>query len=242
MAMHDGHRNRMRERYFREGLTGFADHEVLEMLMFSARSRGNLNPLAHDLLTAFGSLKGVLEATPEQLRAVAGVGEETAATISLIVPLFRRYEESLCAKQVFLASHDEARRYCRTLLLGLRSERFYVISLSSAMQVLGRRMVGDGSLTEVRAYPRLVVETALNHNASSVLLCHNHPGGIAFPSTDDVDVTCRLYAVLRQLSIRLLDHIIVTDQSVYSMRASAVGPFAIPYAKRLAQEEGDFID
>lgn len=217
MTMHEGHRGRMRERFRQEGLEGFAAHEALELLLFYARARGDVNPLAHELLDTFGSLKGVLEARPEQLMTVKGVGEETATMISLIVPLFRKYQECLCAESRHIRNRIAAEQYCSALLAGLRSERLYVISVSSAITVLGQRAVGEGSLNEVPAYPRLVVETALNYNAFGVILCHNHPGGVAEPSREDVEVTQTIEAVLGHLGIRLIDHIIVAGQSTYSM-------------------------
>lgn len=217
MTMHDGHRRRLRERFRLEGLEGFAAHEALELLLFYARARGDVNPLAHRLLEVFGSLKGVLEAPVDQLCAVEGVGEETATLISLMVPMFRRYEMCLCEESKRLVHYSDVQAYCRALLTGLRKERFYVISMSSQMKVLGQRIVGEGSLSEVPAYPRLVVETALNHNAYGVILCHNHPGGDAVPSIGDVDVTRELETVLSRLGIALMDHIIVADNRAYSM-------------------------
>lgn len=217
MTMHEGHRRRLRERFRLEGLESFAPHEALELLLFYARARGDVNPLAHRLLETFGSLKGVLEAPAEQLCAVEGVGEETATLISLMVPMFRRYEMCLCEETKKLIHYSDVHAFCRALLTGLRKERFYVISISAQMKVLGRRIVGDGSISEVPAYPRLVAETALNHNAYGVVLCHNHPGGDAVPSIGDVDVTRDLEAVLAKLGIALMDHIIVADGGTYSM-------------------------
>ena len=97
MTMHDGHRKRMRERFRLNGLEGFAPHEVLELLLFYGRARGDVNAIAHALLDTFGTLQGVLEATPAQLMSVPGVGEETATLISLMIPMFRRY--SVCAAE-----------------------------------------------------------------------------------------------------------------------------------------------
>ena len=88
--MHEGHRQRMRDRFRTEGLDNFAPHEVLELLLFYARARGDVNPLAHRLLETFGSLRGVLEAPVEHLCTVEGVGEETATLLSMMVPMFRR--------------------------------------------------------------------------------------------------------------------------------------------------------
>ena len=217
MTMHDGHRRRLRERFRLEGLENFAPHEVLELLLFYARARGDVNPLAHRLLEVFGSLRGVLEAPVEQLCTVEGVGEETAPLLSMMVPMFRRYEMCLCEEKRRLVRYSDVRDHCRALLTGLRKERFYVICVSSQMKVLGQRIVGEGSLGEVAAYPRLVVETALNHNAYGVILCHNHPGGEARPSSGDITVTRELEAVLAKLGIALMEHIIVADGETYSM-------------------------
>ena len=217
MTMHDGHRRRLRERFRLEGLEGFQAHEALELLLFYARARGDVNPLAHRLLDVFGSLKGVLEAPVDQLTTVEGVGEETATLISMMVPMFRRYELCLCEEKSRLRHCSDVKEYCRALLTGLRQERFYVITISAQMKVIGRRMVAEGSLSEVPAYPRLVVETALNQNAYGVVLCHNHPGGEPIPSMGDVSVTRELEAVFAKLGIVLVDHIIISDGAAYSM-------------------------
>ena len=200
-----------------EGLDGFAPHEALELLLFYGRARGNVNPLAHELIDAFGSLKGVLEAGPEQLMTVKGVGEETATLISMIVPLFRQYEACVREERPYMRNKNEAKQYCVSLLAGWRTERFYVISLSATNRVLGSRLIATGNLNEVPAYPRLVVEAALNHNAASVLICHNHPGGTLEPSGCDVETTWQIRDVLAGLGIRLTDHIIVAGGDAYSM-------------------------
>ena len=217
MTMHDGHRKRMRERFRKDGLDGFAPHEVLELLLFYGRARGDVNPLAHRLLDAFGTLKGVLEARPEQLMTVEGVGEETATLISLMLPMFRRYSACVCEERKRISNRSEAAEYCKAVLAGWRTEHFYVICLNAAGQVLGQRLIAEGSLTEVAAYPRLVVETALNYNAHSVVLCHNHPSGNPQPSRDDIASTEGLEKVLGALHITLLDHIIVAGDQTYSM-------------------------
>ncbi len=218
--MHEGHRKRLRERYRAEGLDRFAPHEVVELLLCYGRARGDVNPLAHRLLETFGTLKGVFEATPDQLMAVEGIGEETATLLSLTVPLFRRYSACLCEEQRTLTSTAAAESYCASLLAGRRHECFYVISLSARNTVIGERMIAEGSLDAVPAYPRRVAEAALNHNASGVILCHNHPSGGCTPSADDVMITQKLRQVLEALDIRLLDHIVVGAPGTHSMASS----------------------
>ena len=216
---HAGHRLRMRRRFAEQGLDGFADHEALELLLCYTNMRGNTNPLAHDLIDRFGSLRGVLEAGVEQLSAVKGVGRETAVLLSLMLPLFRRYQAELLAEKKKISSREEAEDHCLALLSGLRSERFYVICLSADGTVLGHRLIAEGSLNQVPAYPRLIAEAALNHNASLLLFCHNHPGGTPIPSVADRQATAELQAMLSLMGIGVLDHIIVSGSEARSMMA-----------------------
>lgn len=217
MTMHDGHRKRMRERFRQEGLDGFADHEVLELLLFYGRARGDVNPLAHTLMDTFGSLQGVLEAKPEQLLAVPGVGEETATLISLMLPAFRRYSACLCRARKRFETRQDVKLFCRALLSGWRSERLYVIGMDADHQLLGQRLVAEGSTGSVQVQPRMVVEAVLNLNARAVILCHNHPGGSDWPSMQDLAITKHIQLVLKSLDIELLDHLIVAGEKTYSM-------------------------
>lgn len=217
MTMHEGHRGRMRERFRKEGLDGFAPHEVIELLLFYGRARGDVNPLAHTLLDTFGSLKGVLEAGPEQLMTVKGVGEETATLLSLMLPMFRRYAACLCEEKKYISCRREAAEYCKALLAGLRTEHFYVISISADNRLLGHRLVAKGTLNETPAYPRIIMEAVLNHNAHSVVLCHNHPSGICKPSDADIATTRHIMYLLSGINVMLSDHIIVAGDQTYSM-------------------------
>jgi len=216
--VHTGHREKMRNRFIRDkGFENFEDHQILELLLFYANARGDTNPVAHRLIDTFGSLKGVLEARPEQLMAVEGIGKQAATLISMVVPLTRVWHR--CAMEVpdRIGNSREAENYCLSILAGERTERFYVVSLNAKCNVLGRRKISEGSLSEVSAYPRMVMETALNYNAHSVLLCHNHPGGTCAPSPEDISSTIQLQRLLNGVGILVLDHIIVAGDRTYSM-------------------------
>lgn len=217
MGVHDGHRSRVRARFRNEGLDSFAPHEVLELLLFYGRARGDTNALAHELIETFGSLKGVLEAGPENLMKVKGIGEESATLISMVVPMFRKYQEDVVRDMQIVDSLDAAEKYCVALSNGLRRERLYMVSLSASGRVIGRRALCEGDLNHVTVEPRVVVETALNHNAHGVLLCHNHPGGLLKPSRDDIATTRVLQTLLHKMGIILVDHCVACDGEVYSM-------------------------
>ena len=216
--IHAGHREKLRNRFIQEkGFEHFEDHQILELLLFYANTRGDTNPLAHELLCTFGSLKSVLEARPEQLMQVKGIGERQAVLLSMVVPLTRVWHRCAMETPERIGNSREAEDYCLSILAGERTERFYVISLNAKCNVLGKRKISEGSLSEVSAYPRMVMETALNYNAHSVLLCHNHPGGTCAPSPEDISSTIQLQKLLNGVGILVLDHIIVAGDRTYSM-------------------------
>lgn len=216
--MHAGHRKRMRERFRLEGgFDSFNDIQILELLLFYGRARGDTNPTAHELIDTFGSLKGVLEADASQLMKVRGVGEESATLIGMVRPLVQVWKRCQMTERSTLQKCADALLYCQSLLSGMRVEKFYVICLDAGCRVLGKKRISEGSLTEVAAYPRLVVQSALDLNAHSVILCHNHPGGTKEPSSEDLRSTVQLKRLLRDIGITLADHIIVAGDSAYSM-------------------------
>ena len=216
--VHEGHREKLRNRFIKDkGFENFEDHQILELLLFYAKAQADTNPLAHELLDRFGSLKGVLEARPEQLMTVSGIGPQAATLISMVVPLTRVWHRCAMESPEQISNSREAESYCLSILAGERTERFYVVSLNAQCKVLGRRKISEGSLSEVSAYPRMVMETALNYNAHSVLLCHNHPGGTCAPSPEDITSTIQLQQLLNGVGILLLDHIIVANDRTYSM-------------------------
>lgn len=137
--------------------------------------------------------------------------------IRTVIPMIRRWERMTMAKENRIGNISEAKHYCRSLVSGLRNEQFHVICLNSGCYILGEKKISDGSLCEVNAYPRVVLETALNYNAHSVILCHNHPGGTDHPSSEDISATIIIQKLLKGIGIKLLDHMIVAGYEVYSM-------------------------
>ncbi len=207
----------LRERQSKDkDLMTFTDREVLELLL-SYVVRGRAEELAGDLLDTFGSLKGVLEARPEQLQGVKGIGSKAASLIGTVVPMTRIWQRCAMENPQRIGNSREAENFCMSLLAGERLENFFVIALIAQCKVLGQRRISTGSLSEVSAYPRIVTETALNYNAHSVLLAHNHPGGTCVPSGEDIASTLRIQRTLHDIGILVLDHIIVAGAQTYSM-------------------------
>ena len=209
---------KLRERMEAErGFERFNAEDILTTLIGFTNPTDKAPRISAALLDTFGSLKGVLEARPEQLRTVDGIGGKTAALIAAVVPLVRVWSREAMSTPDRIGNSREAEKYCLSLLAGRRTEGFYVIALNAKCAILGARQISEGSLSEVSAYPRIVMETALNYNAHSVLLSHNHPGGTCAPSPEDIASTLQLQRLLNDVGILLLDHIIVANENTYSM-------------------------
>ena len=223
-GIHAGHRARIRERFRHEGLTGFSEHEVLELLLTYAIPQRDVNPLAHELIAMFGSLAGVLEADEEELLRVPGVGANTASILTLIPPLLSYYQMNVMGPRPMINNLADAKAYCKALFLGAHRERVYMICVDQSGRVLHPALLHEGTLDEVTLYPREIVQTALRHNAYGVILAHNHPGGIPAPSHADYVTTENIVNSLKIVGIRVVDHIIIAGDSSYSMtRASQRG-------------------
>lgn len=214
---HKGHRQRMRERYAKNGLEGFAPHEVLELLLYYAIPQKDVNPIAHELLNRFETLRGVLRAEKWQLQQVKGVGENTAIFLTMLSKAWQYAQRQDGKEPVRLTTRALAEEYCINLLNGEVREAFYLICLTAQMRVEHCVLIARGSLREVPAYPRMVAEAVLANNAHSVLLCHNHPGGSLVPSPEDIEATRELSTLLRGLEVALIDHVIVAEGRTFSM-------------------------
>lgn len=221
MGLHDGHRQRSKRRFLAVGADGFDDHQLLELLLFYAIPRQDTNETAHRLMKQFGSLQGVLNAAPEELMAVEGVGESAAGLLRLTGELAIR---SRCTSlpQKILNSPDRTGAYFMELLAGQKRELLYQVCLDGKGKLLTCRCISKGTVTASALHVRQVVENALYAGASSIILAHNHPSGVALPSQADVVVTRQVQEALLPLGIRLADHIIVADSDYVSMAESGL--------------------
>ena len=216
---HDGHRKRLRARYQREGLAGFAPHEVLELLLTFALPRIDTNGLAHRLVDHFGSLHGVMEASREELEQVDGIGENASTLVSMLLPLMRMYEQEKLLPRRKLSTHADLSAYCRTLYLGVGVEQFYLLCFDARLQLLATRLISDGSPVQVGITPRQIMQELLRCNAVGAVISHNHPSGSAVPSAEDVEVTREIESLLSSVGIRLYDHVLVAGSQTYSFFA-----------------------
>ena len=209
--IHEGHRKRMRERYLSSGPCGFADHELLEMMLFHSIPRGNTNETAHDLLDCFGSLERVLCADAKELCAVDGVGESTALMLSMMGEVFRRMARERCELPKSYNQTEMVMRYLHHQFVGETSEKVYMLLLDNGLKILGCVCLNEGTVNAVRLDARTILEHAMRGKVSAVVLAHNHPGGTAIPSEDDIMATYRIKNLLQEVSVILLEHFVFSD-------------------------------
>ncbi|MGI5936828.1 MAG: RadC family protein [Oscillospiraceae bacterium] len=212
----------MKKRFLQYGLDDFDDHNVLELLLFYALPRRDLNPLAHQLLERFGSLSGVLEASVYELKRVPGMGESAAVLLKLIPQVSRRYLMSKNSHCDILDSTTKAGQYLLPLFMYERDEVVYMVCLDAKRKVISCRELSRGVVNTAEVSIRKIVEFALANNATSVIISHNHTSGIALPSYEDEMTTLQIKAALEMVGIALADHIIVAGDDYVSFAESGL--------------------
>ena len=219
MGTHDGHRQRLKTEFLARP-DSFPDHKLLELLLFYANPRSDTNPLAHELMDHFGSLAGILDATPEELQKVKGVGEHATVLFKAVKECSGRYLTVRTQVDDIARNARDYYALLRPYFFGARNEMLCLLCLDGKHKVLGIRRLGEGNVNAVNVTTRLIAEAALSLNASAVVLAHNHVSGIAFPSDEDIATTSSRAPILSTLGVALVDHLIFVDDDMVSLRDS----------------------
>ena len=219
-----GHRERLRGRFLRSGLAGFAEHEVVELLLTLAIPRSDVKEPAKALLDRFGSLRGVLDATLHELESVRGIGKVAAISLHVIREAATLYLQQASEVTEVLRDPDRLSDFWRMRIGGLRHEVFAVAYLDSAHRLLrnGVETLQEGTIDRAAVYPRRVVEAALRRQAAALVLAHNHPNGIVQPTEHDKIVTRAVVLAADTIGLRVVDHLIVSPQDTFSFRKAGL--------------------
>ena len=213
-----GHRKRLRQRFLKSGLAGFAEHEVIELLLTLAIPRSDVKQQAKALLERFGSLRGVLDAPLTELRSVKGIGEVAAISLKVIRESATLYLQEASEGAEVLRDPERLSDFWRMRIGHLKHEVFAVAYLDSAHRLLrdGVETLQEGTIDRAVVYPRRVVEAALKHQAAALVLAHNHPNGNVEPSEHDKVVTRAIVLAAETISLRVVDHLIVSPEETFS--------------------------
>lgn len=220
--MHEGHRERIKEKFLKNGLDYFEPHEILELLLFNAIPRKDTNEIAHKLLDNFGSLSGVFDAPYEELLKVEGIGQSSAALLKLIPQLSRCYLDDKQCDKARVYNTESAGKMLLHKFIGRTNEVVVLLLLDSKGRQLYCGVVNEGSVNTVPIYIRKIVELAVRYNAASAILAHNHPSGNTMPSAGDMTSTKDVFQALQTVNVWLNDHIIVVEGDYFSMADSGL--------------------
>lgn len=222
MGVHEGHRERLKATFSEHGLDSFNELNALELLLFYAIPRKDTNPVAHALLDKFGSLSAVFDASMRELLEVPGIGESAAGLIRLIPQIFKKSQIGRAEEIKQIRNSSDAGKYLLPRFMNERDEVVMALLLDAKKSAICCLEMGRGVVNTVDTSVRRIVEAALKNKASSVILAHNHPDGIALPSREDDYFTKSLYKALEIVGIRLSDHLIVSGDEFVSMADSGV--------------------
>jgi DNA repair protein RadC len=213
-----GHRQRLRERALKSGLDRLPDYELLELILFATVPRVDVKPLAKELLQRFGSLGAVLAAAPEELARFELVNQPTIVNFRAIAEAAARLGREEMKERPILNSIDKVAKHCRTVIGNSAVEQFRVLFLDQRHGLIADELQQTGTVNEVAAYPRQILQRALNLGAVGLVLVHNHPSGNLKPSQGDIEITREIHRAADALGIALHDHLIVGPGGHTSLR------------------------
>ena len=217
IASPQGHYARLRQRFLSAGIGGFLDYEVVELLLKLADNRRDQKTAAKQLVNKFKSLRGVLEASPEQLKKIKGIGDANIFGLKLVQSVARRYLKDQIIGTDYIQSSENILDYLRHRLRDRNREIFLAILLNGRNQVLDIIELFEGTLTTSAVYPREVIKMILEKDAAAVIFAHNHPSGNPNPSNDDQNITRILKAACETIDVQLHDHLIIAGNDFTSM-------------------------
>lgn len=217
---HEGHRQRVKNRFLKHGLDSFEDHQVLEALLFYAVPKKDTNELAHLLLKTFGSIDKVFEADYDDLIKVKGIGENAASLIKFFQMLSKRYVYSTFVQDGVIRLNEPQKMmdYCKNLFKGEKKEIVYAIALDSELFLIDKMAINSGEPNKVDVPFRRLTEFAIKCNCTRMVLAHNHPNGSKMASRVDTLATGEIAEQLGSVDVELVDHIVVGRNGVTSIR------------------------
>lgn len=218
---HKGHRSRMRQRYVNGGFDNFADHEILEMILYYCYPQKDTNPLAHRLLEAFGSISAIMEAPLDSL-VDAGVSENAAVFLRMIPDLSRVYLDDRNNNKNKIINLDRIGEYFLSKYIGRHDEHVMLLLMDAKGKEVYSGVVAVGTASGSDVPIRKIVDLSMRYNATNAVIAHNHPSGVALPSKADLNTTAILAEMLSYIGVQLVDHIIISDNDFISLRESTL--------------------
>lgn len=213
-----GHRDRLRDRFARAGAAGLQDYELLELLLFRSKIRGDVKPLAKAMIARFGGFAETLAAPVERLLEIDGVGEGTALELKIVHAAALKLAQERVLRRPVISSWDELLAYCRASMADEKIEQFRILFLDKKNILIADEVQQKGTVDHTPVYPREVVKRALELSASAIILVHNHPSGDPTPSRADIEMTNQIVKAAQTLGVRVHDHLVIGHRSQASFK------------------------
>ena len=213
-----GHRDRLRARFAEKGEQALADYELLELYLFRSIPRRDIKPLAKALMAKFGSFAEVISAPAEQLTEVKGVSEKIALDLQIIRAAATKLGQQNLMGRPILSSWSALLDYCRSVMQFERTEQFRVLFLDKKNRLIADEILGEGTVDRAPVYPREVIKRALTHEATAIILTHNHPSGDPMPSQSDINMTNQMIEAMKPIGVTVHDHLIIGRENIASFR------------------------
>ena len=219
---HENHRKRMRERYRKNGANSLELHEFIELILYYAIPRVNTNNIAHELVNKFKTFNNILEADENALKEIHGISDSSALFFKILADIVKLYslEQTLDIGDIKNRAYyeDYLVRYYKTETV----EKVLLLNLNAKMDIISEDIICIGSVNSTQVDMNKLFKISLINNASNVILAHNHPNGIAYPSPDDIETTKRILNIFNEVNINFIDHYIIAGNQISSIRDKMV--------------------
>lgn len=215
--LHEGHRQRVRNRYLKTGIEAMDEHNIIEFLLFFGVPYKDTNEIAHRLIDKFGNINAILDAPVEELQTVEGIGENAAALIKLVRDIAVMYGQKSAEKELDLSTESGINNYLAMKYMGETREIVYLLSINSQGRLENCIKLVDGAIDSAGIDKREMIKTALLNDVKYAIIAHNHPKGFAVPSLADVQATTEIVEAFKTVNVRVTDHIIVAEDGCFSM-------------------------
>lgn len=219
-----GHRKRLRERYLKLGYKGLEEYEFLELILTYSIKMKDCKGLAKKLLEKFKNISGVLNASIEELEEIEGIGKETAIYLKVLNDIFLNENFRKTKKKDILSikGKRDLIEYLKTDMGDIKNEEFKIIYLNNDNKIVCDEVIFKGTINRSVIYPRKIMERVINTKARGVIFVHNHPSGNLTPSKKDIEITLEMQELLEKIDVKLLDHIIVSEDDYYSFQENGM--------------------
>lgn len=215
-----GHRKRLKSKFLKSNPSDFNDYELLELLLFQATPRKDVKPLAKEMLKIFGSFNNLINADEDKVLALNNASESSFLQLKILRELLNRIFYHKIQNKNIIGSWTDLIDYLSFNMGCLKIEQFRILFLDKKNMLITDEVISTGTIDQTPVYPREIVKKTLFHEASSIILVHNHPSANTKPSSSDIDLTTQIVNACNTINVKVHDHVIISTKDYYSFKSN----------------------